>query len=398
MIKKFKLWESLYEAAQSKAAIIQKVKEVVGDVYYIPDFELIQRPDEPEQSVHLFSDKDGHSFALNFAGDNLHSIDFWLPHSTKPESTLYLQDQNIDDVINSIPELMKDPKPGEKKDLEPVEEKLVLKKPAKTVELTGDKKVDDIDKEIGAVKDAGSEYKYGDPKTIFSDLRRYLKMVIKGIQPALLVTGSPGVGKTWITADEIHKAGLVKGKDWVKIKGKTTAAAMFISLYQNNGKLIIYDDCDSVFADPNAINTLKGALDSEESERDITWDSAKEIKDPATGETIPKVFNFNGRVIFLSNVAQKKVDPAIKTRAFVLEVALSPADMVKYIEELLPKMMPDEPMSLKKTALNTIKNVASVNKKVQLNMRTLGKSIRILKEVDDLSDAKRMIVQQCSYE
>jgi len=417
MIKKFRLWESLYEANQAQGDIIKSVKDTVGDnLYYIPDFQEVHREGEngpePKQIAYLFSDKEGHSFSLNFTADTntLYSVDFWLPKSTSPESTLYVVDGNVDKVISLIPKLMKDPHVGEIKEslnelvkdkthtadnipgykIHP-KKKLALVDTPKTELKSGDAKADEIDKTI-------AEYKYGDPKTIFNDLRRYVKMVINGTQPALLVTGSPGVGKTFITADEIKKAGLEKGKDWVKVKGKTTAAAMYISLYRNNGKLIIYDDCDSVFKDDNAINILKGALDSEESERDITWEVAREIKDPTTGETVPRSFNFNGRVIFLSNLPQKKIDPAIKSRAFVLEVALSPDDMVKYIEELMPKVMPEEPMSLKNGALNTIKSVAAVNKKVQLNMRTLLKAIKILKNVDDLGDAKRMIIQQCSYE
>jgi len=387
MINRFKLFESLYEATQSKASIIKKVKDAMGDVYYIPDFEEIQRPDEPEQNVHLFSTKDGHSFALNFAGNGLHSIDFWLPSSKKPESTLYMNDQssNIDDVIKMLPVILKDPKPKEVK----IEEKIVLEKPAKDTVTSVDKSVDKLEKNL---------YQYGDPKTIFKDFRRYVNMVIDGTQPALLVTGSAGVGKTSTVRKEIEKAGLTKGKDWVKIKGKSTPAAVYISLYKNNGKLLIYDDCDSVLKDPNAVEILKGALDSEQSERDINWEIAGNIKDPVTGASIPKTFNFNGRVIFLSNLPQKKVDKAIKSRAFVLEVALSPDDMVKYVEELLPKMMPEIPMATKEIAMNTIKSVAKTNKDVQLNMRTVAKAIKILNEVDDLGDAKRMIVQQCSYE
>jgi hypothetical protein len=394
MIKKFRLFESLYEAAQTKETIIKKVKDTVGDVYYIPDFQEISRPDEPDQIQYLFSDKEGHSFTLNFTEDTgiLYSIDFWLPHSTKAESTLYVVGQDLDRIISLLPKMMKSPHPQTVRESEDVaSEPVVLEKPADTVQKSGDDKVDKIDKEL-------PEYKYQDPKTIFEDMRKYVKMVIKGIQPSLLVTGMPGVGKTYITSDEIKKAGLEKGKDWVKVKGKTTAAALYISLYRNNGKLIIYDDCDSVFKDPNAINTLKGALDSEDDERDITWDISREIKDPMNGEVVPRSFKFTGRVIFLSNLAQKAVDPAIKSRAFVLEVALSPSDMIEYIEDLLPKVMPEESMALKNSALNTIKSVEKVNKKVQLNMRTLLKAVKILKEVPDLGDARRMIVQQCSYE
>lgn len=406
---KFKLWESLYESENNQSAIIKRVKDTVGDIYFIPNFKQLHRPGEPDQTVNLFADKAGHTFTLNFTNNGeLFSIDFWKPDATKPASTLYLKDNNLDDVIAKLPELMKNPEPGVKESIVD-EKKLVLEKPAKKEakpkestkpitlvkpthfeETTGIKKLDDIDDEI-------PEYEYQNPDTIFDDLRKYTKMVIKGIQSSLLITGGPGVGKSFVVGDEIKKAGLVKEKDWVKIKGKTTAAGMYISLFVNNGKLIIYDDCDSIFKDDNAMNMLKGALDSSEEEREISWGSAKPIIDPQTGNKIPNKFEFNGRVIFISNKAQKSIDTAIKSRAFVIEVALSPPDMIKYVEGLLPNVAKEEPMSLKRSAMNTIKSVAASNKKVQLNVRTLLKALKILKEVDDLEDAKRMIVSQCSY-
>lgn len=405
---KFKLWESLFEANETQASIIQNVKDVVGDIYFIPNFKKLHRPGEPDQMVQFFSDKAGYGFGLNFTQPGeLFSIDFWLPDATAPASTLYLKGLDLADVISRIPEIMKNPKPGVKENL--LEKKQVatkdehkkdtgksaaitLVKPKKFEDITptGDKHVDDIEDEI-------PEYEYQDPETIFLDVRRYTKMVIKGVQSSLLITGSPGVGKSFVVNDEIKKAGLEKGKDWVKVKGKTTTAALYISLFNNNGKLIIYDDCDSVFKNDDAINMLKGALDSQQDERDISWESAKELKDPATGVAMPKVFNFNGRVIFISNKAQKSIDTAIKSRAFVVEVALSPKDMITYVEGLLPNIEKQEPMSLKRSAMNTIKSVAQTNKRVQLNVRTLLKALKILKEVDDLNDAKRMIVSQCSY-
>jgi hypothetical protein len=39
--------------------------------------------------------------------------------------------------------------------------------------------------------------KYADVDTIFEDLKDLVNMVVKGSQPSLLVTGSPGTGKTY---------------------------------------------------------------------------------------------------------------------------------------------------------------------------------------------------------
>jgi hypothetical protein len=201
-----------------------------------------------------------------------------------------------------------------------------------------------------------------------------------------------------MTKQEITTAGLVKEKDWFKITGKATPSAMYQVLYRYNGKLLVFSDCDSVFNNEDAVNILKGALETDADERVITWGVSSPIQDVETKEKIPTRFLFTGRVIFLSNRSKKslrKID-AVKSRSFTLELALSPEDMVAYIEEMLPKIAPEKSMAVKKMAMNTIKSVAKVNPKVKLNMRTLLAAVSILEEVDDLVVAKRMIKQQCA--
>lgn len=392
MLIKFKMFESLFiplnEGTQDD--IEKKVKDFFGiDLYSVHDFETFVRPDEPEQVAMLFADKTGKSFSLNYAGSKLYSIDFWKKDSGKPEATLYAQNKTLDEILPSIKMLLEDPKPG--KDVEAKNEAEMLEK------LVSKKATDKTDVDDGSIKkfDAAG-YEFQDSKTIFDDLIRYTKMVIKGDQPALLVTGSPGSGKSFIVNRTIKEAGLKKDEDWFNFKGKSTAAAMYVSLYEHNGKLLVFDDCDSIFKDENAVNVLKGALDSSD-ERDINWGSQGVPLKTSKGEKVPQKFSFTGQVIFITNKSQKSLDEAIKSRSFVIEVALSPKDMVEYVEKLMPKIMPDESMSLKKVALNTIKSVAAKNENVQINMRTLIKSIKILKNVDDLVVARRMITQQCSY-
>ncbi len=275
----------------------------------------------------------------------------------------------------------------------------VSKNPNPEIELSEKKKTEgpilEKPKDIKEEAIDEPEYKYGDPDTIFDDLRKYTKMVINGTQPSLLVTGMPGLGKSFNIEDEMKKAGLEKNKDWFHIKGKATAAGMYINLFQKNGKILVFDDCDSIFKDENAINVLKGALDSTPV-REISWVSAKTIKAPG-GAAIPQNFDFTGQVIFISNLPQKKIDDAIKSRSFVIEIALSPEDMIKYIEELMPDIMPDISMPIKRMALNTIKAVAKTAQTVKINLRTLIKSIKILLNVEEISVAKRMIQQQCSF-
>lgn len=411
MLKKFRIWESEVKTVETQSSIVDKVKSAIGEkVYVIPNFKQISKEGEPVQDVTLCTLQSGHSFALNFAGKQLYSVDFWLPDSTKSIGTLYVADAglSVEELIKGLPALVKNPMEEMVEELDekfkaaPVKKKkLVLKTAAPSNDVTpitdpGAIQVQaDIKKAVTAPED--EEYKYGDKDTIFDDFRRYVRMVIKGVQPAFLCSGQPGIGKTYLTKDEIKKANLPEG-EWVKITGKTSAPSLYLSLYKHNGKLLVYDDCDGFFDDEDAINTLKGALDSDPDNRTITWGVAKTLKDPETKEIVPTSFKFTGRVIFLSNRAMKTLKKlgAVKSRSFTLELALSPADMLAYIEEMLPKIEPNKSMAIKKMAMNTIKSVGKLNKGVQLNMRTLLKAVVILEEVEDLVVAKRMIVQQCS--
>lgn len=406
MLKSFRVFESEVATTKSRTSIVDKIKSAIGEkVYVVPNFKQITREGEPLQDVTLCTLQSGHSFALNFDGNTLYSVDFWLPDSKRSIGTLYVADSglSIDDVIKGLPALIKNPLEEviEEKFKTTTKSKLVVKKAVEPKEIIHkDKGAKQVEKDIAKATKADEyeNYKYGDKDTIFEDFRRYVRMVIKGVQPAFLCTGMPGVGKDFITKQELTKAGLVADKDWFKMTGKISAPSLFLLLYKYNGKMLVFSDCDSIFDKEDAVNVLKGALESEPEERKITWGVGSPIKDPDTGEKVPTRFLFTGKVIFLSNRSRatlKKVD-AVKSRSFTLEVALSPKDMIAYVDEMLPKISPDKSMAIKRLAMNTIKSVSKVDDSIKLNMRTLLKAIVILEEVDDLSVAKRMIIQQCA--
>ena len=173
---------------------------------------------------------------------------------------------------------------------------------------------------------------------------------------------------------------------------------MYIEMYRNTGKLLLFDDCDGVFDTQDGVMLLKGALDTKPV-RKISWTGGRGLKIPDTGETCPSHFDFNGKVIFISNRSQKSLGSAlaaIKSRAYMLEVALSPPDMITYVKSKVPVIMPEVKLIIKQAAFNVLRHVAKENPNVDIDLRTLIKAIGIIQEVDDLDDATRMIEQQCS--
>jgi len=165
----------------------------------------------------------------------------------------------------------------------------------------------------------------------FDFIQKFVKMVAKGISNSLIITGDGGLGKTHTVLETLGNMGYQEQSigdldgDFVVIKGFSTAKALYRDLFENNGKLIIFDDCDSVLKDPIAANILKGALDSYD-KRVISWGA--EFKD----DSLPNRFEFVGRIIFISNMSMNRVPQAIVSRSLKCDVSMTTAEKVDRIE------------------------------------------------------------------
>jgi len=227
----------------------------------------------------------------------------------------------------------------------------------------------------------------------FDDLKTYVDMVIDGVQPALIISGPAGIGKTYVVKERL----IAKKVPFEYIKGRATAAALFVSLYENNGKTIVFDDCDSIIKSGNedAINILKAVLDSYDT-REVSWLTMKKPILDAQGEEIPKTFVFTGQVIFLTNIPLKDMKEALLSRSFKVELNLSIEDIIQKMKKTLPKLNTTAPMYLREKALQTILDLYNTGADIELNMRTLQQAIRIMQTVSDSTVATRMIAQQCA--
>ena len=225
---------------------------------------------------------------------------------------------------------------------------------------------------------------------MFAGMTGMAAMVAKKISPSLVITGMPGLGKTFQVIAMLEEMGMREGWDYVHVKGRASAAGMFITLYENRDKLVIFDDCDSVFRDVDAVNVLKGALDSYD-RRVISWISAKPLKD-GDGDEMPRSFTFTGQVIFISNMDISRIDPAIRSRAFVTDISLTNDQMIQRMRTLLKDIEPKAPLSQKQEALDALIAAYERYSGVELNFRSLIKSIRIRQA--GFGNWKQMIAEQ----
>lgn len=118
---------------------------------------------------------------------------------------------------------------------------------------------------------------------------------------SLIVAGAPGLGKSY----EVNRILIqINNGDYGYVfhRGYIKATHLFRLLWENraSGQTIVLDDVDSIFADETALNILKAALELKET-RMVSWGSEKQFTDQ-DGEEIPRYFDYQGNVIFLTNL------------------------------------------------------------------------------------------------
>ncbi len=191
----------------------------------------------------------------------------------------------------------------------------------------------------------------------FNFLSNLTNMVINHVTPSLIVTGEGGLGKTYSVSQSIDDAGL-NDNEFVFFKGYSTARGLYNTLYDNNGKLIIFDDCDSVLEDKVAVNILKSALDSYE-KRTISWMTKMNKNDE-----YPQQFDFTGRIIFISNKSKSSIDGAILSRSLTVDLTMTPDEKIERMSTILPNVLTEYDDQIKIEALNFLaenKTVANIN-------------------------------------
>jgi len=224
----------------------------------------------------------------------------------------------------------------------------------------------------------------------FGFVRDMVKMLAKGDQASVVVTGPGGLGKSHTvsaalteagftdlsTLDELEVGSSVPANSYRVVKGYSTPKGLFRLLYENRNSVLVFDDCDSVLKDPVSLNLLKGALDSY-SRRIISWRA--DMRD----EDLPNVFEFKGRVVFISNISSSNMDQAIISRSLAVDLTMTSKQKVERMRFLLdqPEFMPEYTMAHKTDAMNLIDTLC--DKVKDLSLRTLIQVTKIRKNGGD---------------
>ena len=149
----------------------------------------------------------------------------------------------------------------------------------------------------------------------FSILDDMTQASIDGVVRGMVVTGPPGVGKSFGVEQVLEKNSLFDTLAGNKlrfevIKGASSAIGLYKVLYNNADKnsVLVLDDCDTVLYDETSLNLLKAALDSCK-KRKLSWNTDSAL---LRREGIPDTFEFQGSVIFITNLKFDNVRGKIK--------------------------------------------------------------------------------------
>lgn len=148
----------------------------------------------------------------------------------------------------------------------------------------------------------------------YTALERLGTKIVNGQIESLIVSGPPGLGKSFSMDRAIQKTGRVRhngiepiedaSNAYDHISGGCSAPGLYHSLWNmRNGGLLMLDDCDTIFYDDQARNLLKIATDSSKA-RLLSW---RKQADWLYAYGISRTFDFKGHVVFLTNIDFEQV-------------------------------------------------------------------------------------------
>lgn len=229
----------------------------------------------------------------------------------------------------------------------------------------------------------------------FGMLMDMTKAVKRGDVRAMIVSGPPGVGKSHGVEQVLERYKMMESlgasKKYEIVKGAMSPIGLYCKLYNYADKdnVIVFDDCDSIFDEPLALNILKAALDSKKT-RTINWntDSFK-----LRNEGVPDSFKFEGSCIFITNlkfdhVKSKKLRDhleALESRCHYIDLTIDTEhEKMLRIRQVIQDGMLDT-YDLTDEVKEEIIDFVDINKKRlrELSLRTVIKTADLAKAFPD---------------
>lgn len=227
------------------------------------------------------------------------------------------------------------------------------------------------------------------------DMRAVIKLLLSGAAYSMFLAGRGGVGKTHGVEEVLNAAGKTDGNGYFKITGTASPIGIYKALFKNKNGILLFDDCDGALGEVDARNLIKAATDTKKV-RKLVWmkktgkdfynpdeeDGSEDDGEDSDGDDrTPSYFNFEGKVIFISNLSLQKLDPdgSLRTRSFVVNIDPTDMEVVEYMEKIAPSVPLEDGLSLslgqRKEVVELLKTM--VGKRDSISIRNLVRGLNI---------------------
>jgi hypothetical protein len=237
----------------------------------------------------------------------------------------------------------------------------------------------------------------------FEILKDMTKAVKSGDVRAMIVTGPPGVGKSFgveevLSKDDLFNALGERKPKYEIVKGAMSPIGLYKKLYEfsDNKSILVFDDCDSILLDDVALNILKAALDSSK-KRTISWNTDSRL---LRSEGIPDRFDFKGGAIFITNlkfenVRSKKLqdhlsalesrchyidlrmdtdrEKVLRIKQIVKDGMLNDYDLEDIAKDEVVEFVESNRATMRELSLRTVLKVADLRKSFPTNWQNMAK-------------------------
>lgn len=224
----------------------------------------------------------------------------------------------------------------------------------------------------------------------FAAMGLMVRSACSGDVRAVVISGPAGVGKSH-EVDEVLK--LMKPYHTV-IHGYVRPTGLYKTLYEyrHPGSVVVFDDADSIFGDDISLNLLKTACDTTR-QRTLSWLSETRMMDEDGADKMPRQFDFDGTVVFITNMdfdflieRGNKLAPhfqALVSRSMYLDMAMkTKRDYMIRIKQVIEQGMLRKQFKFSKSEEEEVLNFVDTN---QDKVREL--SLRMVVKIASLKKA-----------
>jgi hypothetical protein len=164
----------------------------------------------------------------------------------------------------------------------------------KSVTKSNDNDITFVPEDLGESDESDDEILIRINET-FNTLRVLSKAACDLKIKSLIVSGSPGTGKSYEVLRAIQNNGIPNHA--TVLKGTISPVSLYIELYFARKGVLVLDDCDAAFSDPDALNLLKAATETSKN-RQLSY---KKLSSALEERGVPDTFLFEGCVVVLTN-------------------------------------------------------------------------------------------------